>query len=227
MPYLRHVRITASGVIGPEGSAAETWSCNLTCTPSDPNIIPDESWVTLANAVKQSWATFQAGSMLAPVRLDAVRLAEIGTEGRVLRSLSGAYRQWDSNTAPTRSGLNRVLPYQIAWVQTLQSAFPGRNGRGRFYVPQPVGVVGNDGKVAAADTGLQADRTRTLIDAINADLALADPAMYLCVASQGSALYSVPPGNHRIEIVECGDVLDTQRRRRSQLEEVRAERAVA
>lgn len=107
-----------------------------------------------------------------------------------------------------------MTPFQCATAVSLRSALATRAGRGRFYLPS-VGVAAlSEGRLSAAAQGAIADAAQD---------------MYQSLASSGltGVLYS--RGTHltqTITSIDVGDVIDTQRRRRSKLIEARESRTI-
>jgi hypothetical protein len=104
------------------------------------------------------------------------------------------------------------LPPQLAVAITIRTALAGRSDRGRFYLPPVVtDDVGDTGRIGGTTPLTLVTAVGTAIDAA----AAAGTAASLVVYSR--KLHDT----HFATRIECGDVFDTQRRRRDKLVETR------
>lgn len=232
MPAPRHFRITYSGVFGTPASPIEEWSMGLSAIAIPTGDYPLSYIQGAANAVAPLWGTHLGSIVSGITSLTRTRVSLIGPDGKTERTPEGAYAHADNMTTFGGAG-STILPLQTAAVVSLESAFEGPTGRGRFYLPGPSGTVGNDGLWAAATQTAQLNAAEAFVNAINAALegeswGINDPNFgRLCVASGGSALQGLSPALRPVTRVGVGRVPDTQRRRRGDLLEQKVFRAVA
>lgn len=105
------------------------------------------------------------------------------------------------------------LPYQLSLAVTAQAAFPDRKRRTRFYLPRFVhNALNGHGRVLPT---LVDDIITQLTFQYNANKIASTPVTY-CTLSKG-----LTAANFEIDRFYTGDVIDTQRRRRNKLPEVR------
>jgi hypothetical protein len=104
------------------------------------------------------------------------------------------------------------LPYQVCEVVTINTAVPGRSGRGRFYLPRV--VTSSNTSTGRLDTTARDALIGAYGGYLN-DLA-ADP--YFIEGGVISRLHTSFAGWQKVSM---GDVFDTQRSRRSKLVEAR------
>ena len=105
------------------------------------------------------------------------------------------------------------LPYQLTLAVTAEAAFPNRKRRTRFYLPRFVhNALNGHGRVLP-----------DLLESINTQLhfqynanKIADPPVTYCTLSK-----CLVANNYELDRLYVGDVIDTQRRRRNKLPEVR------
>lgn len=104
------------------------------------------------------------------------------------------------------------LPYQLSLSITAEAAFPDRKRRTRFYLPRFVhNALNGHGRVLPT---LVDDFQTQLVFQYNANKIAATPVHY-CINSKPIL------AAHEIDRFRTGDVIDTQRRRRNKLPEVR------
>jgi len=112
-------------------------------------------------------------------------------------------------TATTES-----LPYQCSPCVSFRTATLSRAGRGRIYAPSPAAVALLDGRLTTAAAGHLADSAEGMLGAL--DSAGLQPVIYHRAAHSTTPIISL----------DVGDVIDTQRRRRNKLVEVRTSRTL-
>lgn len=113
---------------------------------------------------------------------------------------------------------NIKYPPQISYVATLQSALTtGPGSKGRMFLPGICCAIEDNGRMNSGNTGNKALHFKNFLDAINADGAIPDNVI---LASQGRTVAPVvSPLNTIVTRIRCGDVYDTQRRRRNGMRE--------
>lgn len=111
------------------------------------------------------------------------------------------------------SGADTGLPYQLSLAVTAEAAFPDRKRRSRFYLPRFVqDAVDGFGRVKSP---LVEDIQTQLAFQQGANL-IADASVQYCILHKG-----LVRDVHVIDRFRTGDVIDTIRRRRNKLPEVR------
>jgi hypothetical protein len=147
------------------------------------------------------------------------RAAVIQETGFVQRDSAGAYVQADDLTPASGVASSTQLPLQVTLAITLDSAFPGPTGRGRFFIPSPALGVLVSGSLSASSQTSISDFAQAYCNAINV-AAAANGAGRLCVASGGSVLKGIAPGLRTVVQIRVGRVPDTIRDRRGDLPEL-------
>jgi len=143
----------------------------------------------------------------AGTNVDGVRSTELDSLGKGV-----AQAQVDLTLLGT--GVDEPLPPQIAIVVSHRTAVPTRAGRGRIFLPAPMVST-------ITDQRLQATPRAQVLAAAKAALDHLNTAGFPVVVYHRNDNTSDP-----ITSIDVGDVLDTQRRRRNQLAEVRVSAAI-
>jgi hypothetical protein len=123
-----------------------------------------------------------------------------------------------------RGATNAAMsPPQNSVVASHRTAQIGRHGRGRMYLPPLLqSVVGSDGRLDSGQNASIATAQATFLEDLRATAGLAGGAhVRAIVTGKPWSAYAL------INQVQVGDVMDTQRRRRRALIEVRANAPVA
>lgn len=226
MPAPQHYRVTWSGVFGTLALPVEEWSMGLSLGPVDgsPFLTRADLEADL-NAFSDAWVELQAG-VGNNCHLTETTLALVDATGHTPREASGAFIQAKGlGTALSGTGTSG-MPLQVALVISQHSLTAGATGRGRFYLPSPVpGTVASDGRMSVATRDAHLLRATAFCNAVQ-NLAVTNGYGTLVVASSGSASQGIAPGLRPVINVSVGRVLDTQRRRRGDLEEERLLAAV-
>lgn len=106
-----------------------------------------------------------------------------------------------------------VVPPQCAICVTLRTAFAGRSDTGRYYLPGPI----------ASKLDVRGRLNTAIVNSLSASLIAATNAAILAGPSCAPVVYSRKlRATNAITELDVGDVVDTQRRRRDALVEVRA-----
>ena len=155
-------------------------------------------------------------------RLDQVKLYPIGTNGKAIPAPPYALGApmtltWTSDN-PVGGNSGNLLPLQNSIVVSHRTNQLGRRGRGRNYWPgSTVSAVGADGLISSADAGYNAGFEAAFLEAIALHGDLTQPfSIRPAVIGHPWEAYAV------ITQVQCGRVVDTQRRRRNKLNEARS-----
>lgn len=194
MPLFRHV---CQGTY----ETGETWSFTLHTNSTNDLATAQSRWVTATGVM---WT----GEMDALVS-NQVSMTELTTA-----SITTATGQQISRVSTTvaRPGVStdESLPAQCATVVSLTSETATRAGRGRFYLPPLAVTVMNTGRLSAASMTALVAAVDSLFSSLGSGTPL-DPVLYSRTAH---TLTNITGGN-------IGNVIDTQRRRRNKLIEVR------
>lgn len=137
-----------------------------------------------------------------------VRLSPIGLDGKPAQ----AHSEWtfDPELAGTA---NDVLPPKIALALSLRTPVPGRQGRGRIYIPAlSYNTMATDGRVKTTIPGNWLPVFKDLVNALNSH-GDSSTSHDVVITSAGKTEYVRP-----VE-VRLGNHFDTQRRREAQIPE--------
>lgn len=202
---MSRLRSVISGVI----IAGQSWSVGLNHTSS--NEAPsDADMASLANGIYDSFvARVASASYNLAARLPTVGdvakctlywyAGDSGPAGKVGVSTHAA-------VPGTQTG--SIHPPQCALVASLLSGLPGRNNRGRVYLPYTTGAPGTDLQASAAETTNLATSIANWIGDIDTLAFGADLAAVVT-----SPRVAAPT----VVTVHADSVIDTQRRRRDKL----------
>lgn len=118
-------------------------------------------------------------------------------------------------TTPTVGTGTLRMPPQAAMVISLRTDTPGASGRGRLYWPCPAGAVTTNFHVASTLPPALLTDFKTWMHAVGGILATNFPLIGFDLSVRSKTTKTTP---HVVRI-QCGDVVDTQRRRRDALPE--------
>lgn len=234
MPAPRHFRLTFTGVFGAAAAPVEEWSMGVSLIAVPDGTYSQEGLKSAVGALGPLWGSHVASYASTQARHTNTTLALVGVDGKYERNAAGAYQR--AELATDVAGVSTTLvPLQIALAVSLHSNYDGPTGRGRFYVPTPGIAVQADGTYADTTAANAASAMKGFVDAINAAVAGGggtwgapdSPIGRVCVASGGSIVKGLAPALHPVTRVSVGEVPDTQRRRRSDLLELRKFASVA
>ena len=203
MPWTPHVLLRWGGPLGDD-----TWSCGLrlAATPDslDTNAIVDEA----AELVKSFHAdTRSMHNGLA--YLSWVKLNRIGGDGRYIDKGATTLQEIEPAISPP---IRQNHAPQLAIAVTLRTAITrGRAHAGRIYIPARAVAVDARGTFPTATATDLATATALFIREVNVLMGDVQgrPAVRIFSSLDGS--------NNAVTRVECGNVFDTQRRRRAQV----------
>lgn len=164
-------------------------------------------------------------SISSSAKLTSVKVNAIGTDG--------LYADNETNelilTTPEAGGGTAGIPPQLSIAATLRTAVPrGAGSKGRFYPPPSALCVGlgTDGRITAANAALYATGVKTLLDAINAQYALAESGDE--ATGRVGVASNVGGGVFReATTVSIGRTVDTIRSRRNRIPEDYQDTALA
>lgn len=198
----------------------ESWSCSLHMMSSaqQPFTIPAASFKLPIG----DWMS-RATSKLNPYAvLEFIKANEVHKTTVVGVHKAGQYvSQGDPNNvvvSPALAGMGAYAsPGQLSVAVTTRTGITrGRGSHGRFYPPSSVLQVEADGRLSGVDPLGIANSAQELLSELNAAARVGVSAgdEYLC-----SVWSQVGGFGETINRVSCGKVVDTQRRRRAQLNE--------
>lgn len=218
MTYQPHILVAFGGRLFQD----ETWSCgvrmhNGVFDSQDPEFINDANearledlWADVASYVQSSEAGFSAAA-----RLEWVKCNAIGPDGRYAQATRTVV--YDAPTEDQVVGNQNATHAQVSLVVSLLGDRQrGRASRGRYYIPTGQSSPDVTGHLQAASCQTWAGRAAAFINDLNDWPGIDQPAAPTVHVM--SALGSPGP---RMEVsrVAVGNVMDTQRRRRSSLAE--------
>lgn len=192
MPLYRHV---AAGT-----SPGEQWQWTLHTQSAGSLTSAQATWESATGAI---WTGQLDALFSADIVMTEVTTASLDeTTGGQISRLSSAVN---------RPGVNagEMLPFQVSEVVSLRSALATRSGRGRFYLP-PIA----EGQTAAGR--LTSTTVSAIVTAVNQYFSALDTGGLDPVLLNRTTMVQTP-----VTQFDVGDVLDTQRRRRNGLLEVR------
>lgn len=208
------VRCTAFGKCY---SGAEEWSTGFYMGYPDSDALPVAQ--EAADYFLTHWQTFftnSATGVSSRYVTDGVRVALLNTDGKT--DLNNNHYAYATTPFAGTGGAQNIHP-QLTLVASLQ-ARPDRGlgAKGRMFLPGIAHSIGTNAKLSALDTAKVVTSLKTLFDAMNASAAIGGNVIN---ASRGRNLgaFGDMPVNRNIEDILVGDVYDTQRRRRNQLQE--------
>lgn len=202
-------------VFGGTMPGLDEWSCSMILAGE----VANPSLVATAVDYKPAFTAWwgRASSSIAPgATLEYVKFNQINkSDGKYTSSGTSDTALY----APALIGnpTSFKLPNQCTQAVTLHSELSrGRGSKGRFYPPTTTfdgtsQTLGTDGRVGAVWSKGEADSAATLLNAINA----------IAVNLSVVVWSQIGQAAHGVEKVSVGRVVDTQRRRRSSLDEDR------
>ena len=225
-PTIPHIQLTVHGGL-PGG---ESWSCGLrTLATADSlgvtkgsalAVSAANTWRGLANNMDTARLFGNCTGQTAKATIDGVTVRRLDADGLTVEQYEGS-----PTTALVPIGSSTVaFPNQCALAVTLVTARAGRTGKGRIYLPSlgDLTLTGNRFGTGWAD--LIATAVKTFLDNMNTVVHTAtDASNFLAVQSSvasrepGFWTPGAPTGymGAKIIAIKLGDVVDTQRRRRS------------
>lgn len=223
MPTYAHkfVKVTLSGKMM---GGSEEWQTGFHCSP----LTQDASAPTqaYADAVRDAWIPFFTAfgnGFSSAYTFEQVKLAMIGTNGKY----DGTDPVISTPTTTVNGGSSgNPLPPQLALVATLVAGSgKGLAGKGRMYLPGIKFGVDGGGHITQSDCQGIANGLKTFFDTINASTSRPGPVAN--VSGGHAKLGGVGARNVPVNGVRVGNVYDTQRRRRSSLQETYSTAVVA
>lgn len=199
-------------------SGAERFSCGLAFQGAGGEFVQGSPQLsTWANAI-MSQVTGTAGSWGPTLR------SQIGASGTVAKVRCYSYTTigqpatgvGESTGAPIAGSGTVTCPPQCSICFSLVTGIPGRRTRGRFYWPGLTATFSGAGKITGPTTPANlALAGAQMLDEIGDVSGAASPLSPVVVSEAGNLITTV-------NAVAVGDVMDTQRRRRDGLVEVKS-----
>lgn len=210
---MAHNRLVVDGsLLG----GAERWSCSVGFGSVNGDVVagpvPLSAWAEAVLAsfkATNSWNASMKACLGSNGTIDRVRTYQYATVG------TPAIAAGVSSGGPAAGTNSVVMPPQCSIVVSLITGFAGAGYRGRFYWPRLTGALDAGGKISG-------NPAPALVSAAAAAM-LSEMATNSGVASLEPAVISGGGGGRVTPVtqVSVGDVVDTQRRRRDGLVEVR------
>ena len=214
-----HTLYSFRGHFGPDNAThLESWSFNLRFGSED-NQSGGGGTVTQAMADAAALAcramiTSTDARFSTATHFDEVRVYPIGANGKMTAEPNIA-----APTEPTKGPVSGPhLPFQSSLVVSLTANGIGKGKRGRFYLPMQCLEVTTSGTVQPAQMATVVPAVVTFLNALN-DGAATTPNQALGISGSTGAQGTFRTVRH----ITVGNVIDTQRRRRRSLVEVRSE----
>lgn len=207
--------LTWGGKIGYQ--SPEIWQCgvHLALQPSTdgPGLPTTPELVALLDGPLKTFHQTPALAIHGWASLEWVKAASLDDVGHYTTDpiYTGAFPVINGPT----TGLTSASPQDSMCITLWSGNTIGRGNYGRFYTPWSCANVDNNARLRPADATAIAEAGGTLIDGINswAEAALSPSARVVIMSRIGAGL------SKRVQVVKCGDVKDTQRRRRNRLHE--------
>lgn len=191
---------TVTSAILPSGELAEfTWWGD--CLDLSDGVAGYQAWADTLAADSTWKGLFTSTTAFREGRVNEVDMAT----GVVLSAVT-------AGTAYAGTAVGGAIPPQCAEVITLRTARAGRSYTGRMYLPSFAGTsLATNGRISAPDYANAAESmAAALLEYVGAG-----PSNDVVVYSR--TLHDI----NVVTAIDCGDVFDTQRRRRDKLVEVR------
>lgn len=206
---LQHKLLTVGGALF---GSAERWSMGIRFANGfDTSTGIDQADVDACVAPIRAWFTSTSSAFPTVHTVDMIKLAPIGVDGKYPGTLDA--KEATIGAAINGAGTSASLPAQCSLVISLTTPFSrGRAHIGRVY-PPPVSVgftQGAAGRLSTAGVQAYMGTFRTMLNAIRANTALNAPAVMSRIGTGVSI---------GITGLRCGEVIDTQRRRRTSIPE--------
>lgn len=214
-----HTLYSFRGHFGPDvASKLETWSFNLRTGVEDSQSggggTPTQATAVAAAASARSFITNTDARFSNAVWFDEVRVYQIGANGKMTAEPNIA-----GPTEPTQGTVSTGHhPFQNSLVVSLTANGIGKGKRGRIYLPTQNLDITSSGVISPAHVALVVPPIVAFLNAIN------DSPSAVATQAIGISGSTGAQGTFRtVRHVSVGSVMDTQRRRRRSLVEVRTQ----
>lgn len=188
----------------------EQWSTNPVWTISDFGVstTPAQIQAVATACAAVSVPTGLTNAMSTSTNVHTVRVEAREADG-TLENLAEAVKG-----SPQAGGSTTGHTYQTAWVLSLRSAQVGGTGRGRLYWPATgAAITTSTLRPSVAQTDLFVAGFKTYLSGLQTAIRTVFAGSSLIVWSRKTH------GMYLVDVLQAGDVLDTQRRRRDQVVE--------
>jgi len=208
MPFpIRHKLLTVGGTLY---SGNEIWSMSMRIIPPIGSLTVSQAQADALATSTQAMFTSTTLNIIPLHSMTHLKLAPIDVDGHYPAG-EIAYEHVFTGVFGGAPDTTVTWPGQCSISVGLQTAAPrGRGHIGRFYLPPTKDLLGTDGRISSGRPASINGVIRTWILAINA---ATDVGTVGVLSSLGSGASRV------VSAVRTGQVVDTQRRRRSQLSE--------
>lgn len=211
MSYLPHLRVVFSGSLW--GTDRWTTGCQISTPGNDPPALP-EGQAALEGISAWMETIFDDGG--SGILNAGSQTVYDRAQMYFVNSAGVALFQWEYAPSPPVAGGGTPLhPPQVAVVASLRTGLPGRNRRGRMYLPCLGVAIGGGGLIPTATAGGIAEAAAELLTGINTVVAGEFGAESRVVVASNTGIGLLTP----VTSVQVGNVFDTQRRRRSDFTE--------
>jgi len=173
-------------------------------------------YLTVVGEAAKTWFEATNSNISGAVTLTDLTLYAIGANGRVISTDVGPAKAVGTpKAAIDGANAGTLLPLQVANVISLRTANSTRRGRGRVYLPgvTSTSITGTNGTLNGTFRTNIVGTFNTFITAMGIGGALTPPWVRPVVIGSPWTTYYV------VKELRIGNLLDTQRRRRRQIEE--------
>lgn len=224
MARFRHY-VTRLTAFGSSYASNEEWSTGFYFGLADADT-PDPSQAS-ADAFLAAWQTFFTSTdahIWTGCKTEGVRIAKLNKEDGKVVPAYNFYAYYGVPIGGANGGA--PLPAQTSLVASLY-ARPNKNlgGKGRMYLPCINVAVNTDGTISPTEQNDVADALQALFNGLN-DNASVPGELINASKGRGLQLLDDMPVNRYVQDVKVGNVYDTQRRRRNQLNETYVAREI-
>jgi len=224
MPTYAHMthRVT---IIGDCFGGQEEWQTGFYLGDPDADLAVDPS-LDEAEAIALAWETFFEASNAGisnDYRTIGVKVARVSTAGTVDSALT---QFWNYPAAIIGNNSGANFPPQISLVATLNTIRArGHGSKGRMYLPGVMHSVDTSGRIETANAVFVCNLLKAFLDAVNAHADV--PGQVVLNSAEVTGVPFRAAVINEIIGVKVGNVYDTQRRRRAQLQESYSTAALA
>lgn len=207
MPYSSpFIRVVMAGTI----YTGERFSCGLSIGQNFDGPLTRPTNIDPYVAACTAWFARSGTRIAGAAKLDEVKVNLVGVNGLY----ASATESGTAEISPVIAGVgssSTPAPQLTAALTLTTNRRRGPAARGRIYPPLPVFTLEPDGRMSATMAAEMASSMATLINALN----VIGPGDVAIMSKVGNGAIG------RVTGVECGRVVDTQRRRRRSLDEGR------
>lgn len=215
-----HMTLKAT-LFGSSYGLAEEWTTSFWIGNTVDGDYAQDPTLAQATAVAAAWQTFFTATntgVNTMTKTEGCKLVQVGTDGK---AIDGTTQFYYYPTPITGAQSGSSFPPQIALVGTLTSAKArGFGSKGRMYLPGINHLVTGDGRMSTTNAGFIAANFKTFINAVNAISWSGDDGGHVVLnAAAKTTAPTHAAAMFPVTGIRVGNVYDTQRRRRNQLQE--------